>query len=173
MNPRSWTRRGIWIGMSFITCAPSSPPYPFPRFPISTSIKIKTQRKQNYQIPKDDFVNISNSPSPTQPHRSHQILHPRLPHHHHHSPHAPKVLKAHLILLPGTLQSLHNLHEPSGGQISFTKSPPQPPLKLRTAMGKHTDFSSLIIFFNCLGGLQILLLPLLTPGTQDKGPELM
>jgi isopenicillin N synthase-like dioxygenase len=48
------------------------------------------------------------------------------------------------------------------------KSPPQPPSDLRTALGRHTDFGSITILFNQLGGLQILPPPFLTGG---KEPE--
>jgi isopenicillin N synthase-like dioxygenase len=78
-------------------------------------------------------------------------------------------LNSHLQLPEGTLQSLHRLDQPSGDQIRLIKSPPQPPSDQRTALGKHTDFGSLTILFNRLGGLQILPPPSLTPA--GKEPE--
>jgi isopenicillin N synthase-like dioxygenase len=68
-----------------------------------------------------------------------------------------ELLNTHLQLPPNTLPSLHALPTISGDQIRFIKSPPQPPSDLRTAMGAHTDFGSLTILFNRLGGLQVLL----------------
>ena len=65
-------------------------------------------------------------------------------------------LNAHLHLPPGLLQSLHRQSAVSGDQVRLIKSPPQPPSDLRTALGKHTDFGSITILFNRLGGLQIL-----------------
>lgn len=44
----------------------------------------------------------------------------------------------------------------SGDQIRLIKSPPQPETESRIALGKHTDFGSITILFNQLGGLQIL-----------------
>lgn len=78
-------------------------------------------------------------------------------------------LNTHLKLAPNTLYSLHRLTEPSGDQIRIIKAPPQPPSDLRTALGKHTDFGSVTILFNRLGGLQILPPPALVP--EGRGPE--
>lgn len=59
--------------------------------------------------------------------------------------------------------------EPSGDQIRIIKAPPQPPSDLKTALGKHTDFGSVTILFNRLGGLQILPPPALVP--EGENPE--
>jgi isopenicillin N synthase-like dioxygenase len=72
-------------------------------------------------------------------------------------------LNTHLHLPPHTLTSLHRQTEISGDQIRIVKSPPQPPSDLKTALGKHTDFGSITILFNRIGGLQILPPPSLTP----------
>lgn len=59
--------------------------------------------------------------------------------------------------LPGrTLQDLHRLHAKSGDQVRWVKSPPQPLDDRRTALGEHTDFGSVTVLFNRLGGLQVL-----------------
>ena len=65
-------------------------------------------------------------------------------------------LNTHLRLPPNTLENLHRKSAVSGDQVRLIKSPPQPPSDLRTALGKHTDFGSITILFNRLGGLQIL-----------------
>lgn len=65
-------------------------------------------------------------------------------------------LDKHLELPPGTLGSMHRLEAVSGDQIRMIKSPPQPLSDQRIALGKHTDFGSITILFNRLGGLQIL-----------------
>lgn len=61
-----------------------------------------------------------------------------------------------LALPPTTLTALHNLHTHSGDQIRFVRSPPQPHEDRRAALGAHTDFGSVTLLFNRLGGLQIL-----------------
>ncbi|KAA8652461.1 hypothetical protein EYZ11_005068 [Aspergillus tanneri] len=61
-----------------------------------------------------------------------------------------------LNLPPNTLPSLHRLRAQSGDQVRFIKAPPQPIDDHRTAMGEHTDFGSITILFNRLGGLQVL-----------------
>lgn len=72
-------------------------------------------------------------------------------------------LNIHLRLPPGTLTQLHRQTAVSGDQVRLIKAPPQPVSDRRTALGKHTDFGSLTILFNRLGGLQILPPPSLTP----------
>lgn len=56
----------------------------------------------------------------------------------------------------GTLQSLHRLDAISGDQVRWVRSPPQPPDDRQTALGEHTDYGSVTILFNRLGGLQVL-----------------
>jgi isopenicillin N synthase-like dioxygenase len=65
-------------------------------------------------------------------------------------------LTTHLDLPSGTLTSLHNQRTISGDHVRFIKAPPQPSNDLRTAMGQHTDFGSVTILFNRVGGLQVL-----------------
>lgn len=76
-------------------------------------------------------------------------------------------LNTHLHLPPGTLTQLHRQTAVSGDQVRLIKSPPQPPSDLGTALGKHTDFGSLTVLFNRLGGLQILPPPSLTPAGEE------
>jgi isopenicillin N synthase-like dioxygenase len=66
------------------------------------------------------------------------------------------LLNEHLKLAPGTLANLHRLEANSGDQIRFLRAPPQPVDDRRTALGEHTDFGSVTVLFNKLGGLQIL-----------------
>ncbi|KIY01097.1 uncharacterized protein Z520_02649 [Fonsecaea multimorphosa CBS 102226] len=67
------------------------------------------------------------------------------------------LLNDHLKLPPNTLQDMHRLVEGhSGDQIRFIKAPPQPMDDRRTALGEHTDFGSVTVLFNRLGGLQVL-----------------
>jgi isopenicillin N synthase-like dioxygenase len=45
----------------------------------------------------------------------------------------------------------------SGDQVRFVRAPPQPKDDRRTALGEHTDFGSVTVLFNRLGGLQVRL----------------
>ncbi|KAG0650099.1 Glutamine hydroxylase [Hyphodiscus hymeniophilus] len=126
-------------------------------------------RNEFYNIPKNDFLGISKTP----------FAHPQILHDHasliksymNHSHSLVRLILAHLNthlhLPPGTLQSLHRLDEISGDQVRIIKSPPQPASDLRTALGKHTDFGTITILFNQLGGLQILPPPSLVPAGQE------
>lgn len=61
-----------------------------------------------------------------------------------------------LALPEGTLSNLHRRQAVSGDQVRFLKAPPQPADDRRTALGQHTDFGSVTVLFNKLGGLQVL-----------------
>ena len=67
-----------------------------------------------------------------------------------------ELLNDHLQLPPNTLQSMHRLEGHAGDQVRFVKAPPQPMDDRRTALGEHTDFGSVTVLFNRLGGLQVL-----------------
>ncbi len=67
-----------------------------------------------------------------------------------------ELLNDHLRLPPNTLQDMHRLEGHSGDQVRFIKAPPQPVDDRRTALGEHTDFGSVTVLFNRLGGLQVL-----------------
>jgi len=67
-----------------------------------------------------------------------------------------KILNDKLSLPEGTLPNLHRLNAVSGDQVRFIKAPPQPVDDRRTALGQHTDFGSVTVLFNRLGGLQVL-----------------
>lgn len=57
----------------------------------------------------------------------------------------------------GGLQALHRLDSISGDQIRFVRAPPQEPSTKGVALGEHTDFGSVTVLFNRLGGLQVRL----------------
>ncbi len=71
-------------------------------------------------------------------------------------------LTHHLGLPSNALTDLHRLNAISGDHVRFIKSSPQPQSDLRTSMGKHTDFGSITILFNRIGGLQVL-----PPGSRE------
>lgn len=64
-------------------------------------------------------------------------------------------LNTHLQLPADTLANIHRMLQPSGDHVRFTHVPPQPFDELVAKRGEHTDFGSLTILFNWLGGLQI------------------
>lgn len=65
-------------------------------------------------------------------------------------------LNTHLELPPNTLSNLHRLHKTSGDQVRLIKAPPQPMDDRQLTLGEHTDFGSITLLFNRLGGLQVL-----------------
>ncbi|MCJ1249981.1 hypothetical protein MMC30_007207 [Trapelia coarctata] len=77
-------------------------------------------------------------------------------------------LNTHLHLPPSTLPSLHRLRAPSGDQVRLLKAPAQDKGTEGPALGAHTDFGSLTLLFNRLGGLQVLL-PEGMRGTEQAG----
>jgi isopenicillin N synthase-like dioxygenase len=118
------------------------------------------------QISKDDVLDLSPPlPSPAIL-NSHRDLYRSYTH----SSHAICMLVTSLLSarLPLTsevanLQDVHRLSAPSGDQIRFVKAPPQEqPLK-GVALGAHTDFGSVTVLFNRLGGLQVRLPDGITP----------
>jgi isopenicillin N synthase-like dioxygenase len=60
-----------------------------------------------------------------------------------------------LGLPSGLLESLHELDQPSVDQARVTCAPPIKPAETIT-LGEHTDFGSVTVLFNQLGGLQVL-----------------
>jgi isopenicillin N synthase-like dioxygenase len=109
------------------------------------------------QAPKDDFLGISKKPFAHPPvlndngpllgsymRNAHSIVTLMLEH-----------LNNHLGLPPATLTNLHRQYAVSGDHVRFIKSPPQPQDTLGTSMGAHTDFGSITILFNRVGGLQV------------------
>lgn len=64
------------------------------------------------------------------------------------------VLGRELGLAPGLLEGLHRIERPSVCQARVTHAPP---VKQETiCLGEHTDFGSVTVLFNQLGGLQVL-----------------
>ncbi|MCJ1439175.1 hypothetical protein MMC27_008566 [Xylographa pallens] len=125
-------------------------------------------RNEFYNVSKDDILALSPPlPAPailahnralfsSYIHSAHSILSLLLAH-----------LNHHLHLPPSTLPSLHRLSAPSGDQVRLLKAPPQDPSTAQPALGAHTDFGSLTLLFNRVGGLQVL--P--PPAAPDQHPE--
>ncbi len=64
-------------------------------------------------------------------------------------------LNTHLHLPTGTLANLHRIDHRSGDHVRFTQNPIQPFNQDLASRAEHTDFGSITILFNWLGGLQI------------------
>ena len=73
-----------------------------------------------------------------------------------------KHLEQHLQLPPGTIANVHRIYERSGDHVRFNQVASQPFSEDQAKQGEHTDFGTLTILMNWLGGLQIRL-----PETQD------
>ncbi|KAF2877080.1 hypothetical protein BDV95DRAFT_625136 [Massariosphaeria phaeospora] len=71
-------------------------------------------------------------------------------------------LASSLKLPASSFTDLHRIASSSGCHIRFIRAPPQPISERSLSLGEHTDFGSLTILFNRIGGLQVLL-----PGTSD------
>jgi isopenicillin N synthase-like dioxygenase len=68
-----------------------------------------------------------------------------------------RLLLTSFIQQSGGLPALHRLDSNSGDQIRFVKAPPQELDSKAVALGEHTDFGSVTVLFNRLGGLQVRL----------------
>lgn len=64
-------------------------------------------------------------------------------------------LEVHLHLPIGTLANLHRITSRSGDHVRFNQHAVQPFTEELAKQGEHTDFGTLTILFNWLGGLQI------------------
>jgi isopenicillin N synthase-like dioxygenase len=120
-------------------------------------------------MPKDDFLGVSKTPfaHPQLLYNNASLIQDYMRHAHALVLLILEHLNTHLGLPPGTLAQLHRQTAVSGDQVRLIKAPPQPPSDLKTALGKHTDFGSITILFNRLGGLQILPPPSLTPEGEE------
>jgi isopenicillin N synthase-like dioxygenase len=111
----------------------------------------------SFQVSKDDIMGVSEPlPAPEIVNKNRKTLNTFMT-----SSHSIVTLILDLLNeslgLPGsTLTNLHRLRAVSGDQVRFVKAPPQPVDDRRTALGEHTDFGSVTILFNRLGGLQVL-----------------
>jgi isopenicillin N synthase-like dioxygenase len=72
------------------------------------------------------------------------------------------LLEQHLELPKDTLANLHRITECSGDHVRFNQTCVQPWSDEKAKQSEHTDFGTLTILMNWLGGLQIRL-----PETED------
>ena len=123
----------------------------------------RKDRNEFWNVSKDDILSQSNPwPAPPILHNSRPLQEHFIRTSHVLSTLILSRLSTHLALPPSTLPSLHNITSVSGDQIRLLHAPPQPAHDRDTALGAHTDFGSVTILFNKVGGLQVLL-----PGTEE------
>ncbi|KAL1863292.1 hypothetical protein Plec18167_008153 [Paecilomyces lecythidis] len=114
-------------------------------------------RNEFYNVSKDDIMGVSKPlPAPELLQKSRVPIKSFMENAHSVVTLVLDLLNEHLGLPPSTLSNLHRLSGVSGDQVRFIKAPPQPMDDRRTALGEHTDFGSVTVLFNRLGGLQIL-----------------
>lgn len=68
-----------------------------------------------------------------------------------------RSLSKSLHLPPSTFSDMHRLSASSGCHVRFISAPPADISERAAALGEHTDFGSLTILMNRLGGLQVQL----------------
>lgn len=111
----------------------------------------------NQQVSKDDILDVGTRwPAPATLESQRELLKAFMTEAHSIVVLLLEILNDDLGLPQDTLPSLHRLHMCSGDQVRFIKAPSQPVDDRKTALGAHTDFGSITVLFNRLGGLQIL-----------------
>ena len=114
-------------------------------------------RNEFYNVSKDDILGQGTRwPAPTVLDSRRELFRSFMQHAHGIVELVLELLNGHLNLPEGTLQGMHRIEGASGDQVRMIKAPPQPEGDRRTALGEHTDFGSVTVLFNRLGGLQVL-----------------
>lgn len=109
------------------------------------------------QVSKDDILGITPPlPAPNTLNESRSLLESFMRTSHSIVTVLLTLLNTGLGLQESTLPDLHRIASVGGDQVRFVKAPPQPADDRRTVLGEHTDFGSVTILFNKLGGLQVL-----------------
>lgn len=114
-------------------------------------------RNEFYNVSKDDIMGISDKwPAPAVLDERRALFKSFMTQAHGIVTFLLGLLNDHLGLPANALQSLHRLEGNSGDQVRFIRAPPQPVNDARVSLGEHTDFGSVTVLFNRLGGLQVL-----------------
>ncbi|KAJ5280575.1 hypothetical protein N7478_005947 [Penicillium angulare] len=113
-------------------------------------------RNEFYNASKDDILNISDPlPAPEILQTNRSLLKSFMTSSHKIVTLLLTILNVKLGLQPNTLPSLHRLTSKSGDQVRWIKAPVQPLSDSRVALGQHTDFGSVTVLLNRVGGLQV------------------
>jgi isopenicillin N synthase-like dioxygenase len=116
-----------------------------------------SQCSRTLQVSKDDILGLSEPlPAPGLLDAHRDLLNSFIKNSHALVSLLLSLLNHQLGLPHGQLSSLHRLASVSGDQVRWVHAPPQPRDDRRTALGQHTDFGSVTVLFNRLGGLQVL-----------------
>ncbi|EEH06661.1 oxidoreductase [Histoplasma capsulatum G186AR] len=116
-----------------------------------------SDRNEFYNVSKDDILGISETlPAPDLLKECRSLFKSFIINAHNIVTMILNLLNDSLHLPPSTLANMHRLHAISGDQVRIIKAPPQPADDRRTSIGQHTDFGSVTVLFNRVGGLQIL-----------------
>lgn len=117
-----------------------------------------TDRNEFYNTSKDDILGLSEPlPKPTMLENQQLLFKSFIQNSHSLVTLILTILNDRLTLPRGKLPSLHRLEAASGDQVRFVRAPPQPIDDSRVALGEHSDFGSVTVLFNRLGGLQVRL----------------
>ncbi|KAI7287066.1 Clavaminate synthase-like protein [Hortaea werneckii] len=122
-------------------------------------------RNEFYNVSKDDLLGIGEplpAPAVLEQGDSRKLLESYIRRSHAIVSLILSLLNDKLGLPTGTLENLHQLHAVSGDQVRWVRSPPQMMDDTQMSLGEHTDFGSITILFNRLGGLQVL-----PPGSEE------
>ncbi|KAI1910311.1 hypothetical protein LOZ12_004712 [Ophidiomyces ophidiicola] len=114
-------------------------------------------RNEFYNVSKDDILDVATHwPAPDVLSQSKPLLKSFMTNAHSIVNLILDLLNGYLGLPASTLVNMHRLNHATGDQVRFIKAPPQPVDDRRVALGQHTDFGSVTVLFNRVGGLQIL-----------------
>ncbi|KAK5103158.1 hypothetical protein LTS08_003962 [Lithohypha guttulata] len=117
----------------------------------------RTDRNEFYNVSKDDIMGLSEKlPAPKVLDTQRSLFKSFMTSAHSIITMVLSLLNDHLDLPPGTLANLHRVDHNSGDQVRLIKAPPQPMDDRQLTLGAHTDFGSVTVLFNRLGGLQVL-----------------
>ncbi|KAG9186264.1 hypothetical protein G6011_02820 [Alternaria panax] len=120
-------------------------------------------RNEFYNISKDDILGLSRPlPSPAVLDSHRDLYRSYITSSHAICMLVTSLLSSRLPLIEevresGGLPAFHRVEAASGDQIRFVKAPAQEQSLKGVALGEHTDFGSVTVLFNRLGGLQVRL----------------